>query len=73
MPFKRRFKDIYLIFFNAKECNRVLHVCAFRFLMDRLDVHGDNWRSVPLPVELDEPIDLPYKTKVSGFSALRSQ
>ncbi|XP_046660084.1 TCF3 fusion partner homolog [Homalodisca vitripennis] len=35
------------------------------FLMDRLDQHGDNWRSIPLPVELDEPIDLPFTQPVA--------
>lgn len=32
-----------------------------RFLMNRLDQHGDNWRTASLPLELDEPIDPPLK------------
>lgn len=26
-----------------------------KFLMDRLDMHGDNWRNVPLPLILEDP------------------
>ncbi|XP_054283187.1 TCF3 fusion partner homolog [Macrosteles quadrilineatus] len=31
-----------------------------KFLMERLDRYGDSWRSLPLPIELDEPLDEPF-------------
>ncbi|KDR09064.1 non-histone protein 10 isoform X2 [Zootermopsis nevadensis] len=34
-----------------------------KFLMDRLDQHGDNWRNVQLPIPLDEPLNIPTTTK----------
>lgn len=33
--------------------------------MDRLDKYGDNWRTAPLPLELDEPIDMPTSGQTS--------
>ncbi|PSN31290.1 hypothetical protein C0J52_24908 [Blattella germanica] len=34
-----------------------------KFLIDRLDQHGDNWRNVQLPIPLDEPLSTPAATK----------
>uniref|UniRef100_A0A1B6CCF6 HMG box domain-containing protein n=1 Tax=Clastoptera arizonana TaxID=38151 RepID=A0A1B6CCF6_9HEMI len=41
-----------------------------KFLMDRLDRYGDSWRTAPLPVELDEPIDGPnFATQIPSKPA----
>lgn len=34
-----------------------------KFLMDRLDQHGDNWRNIQLPIPLDEPRNTPTTAK----------
>lgn len=58
---------------NERLCNRIQQVKKLlhksrkerKFLMDRLDRYGDNWRTAPLPLELDEPVDLPIGGQTS--------
>jgi len=48
---------------NERLVNRIQHVCKLlrrwrherKFLTDRLDKHGDHWRNVPLPLDLEGP------------------
>ncbi|BET01504.1 TCF3 (E2A) fusion partner (in childhood Leukemia) [Nesidiocoris tenuis] len=48
---------------NERLLNRIHHVRRIlkrarkerKFLMDRLDMHGDNWRNIPLPLKLADP------------------
>ncbi|KAF6199071.1 hypothetical protein GE061_007096 [Apolygus lucorum] len=48
---------------NERLVNRIHHIKRMlkrgrkerKFLMDRLDMHGDNWRNMPLPIKLTDP------------------
>lgn len=44
-------------------------MCFFRFIMDRLDKHGDNWREVELKIDLGTELPLPeeFNVKVVYF------
>ncbi|XP_067006499.2 uncharacterized protein [Anabrus simplex] len=43
---------------RIQQVRKILHRARRerKFLMDRLDLHGDNWRNIPFPLELDEPL-----------------
>jgi hypothetical protein len=43
--------------------NISIYQSSNRFLMDRLDQHGDNWRNIQLPIPLDEPRNTPTTAK----------
>ena len=43
--------------------NISIYQSSNRFLMDRLDQHGDNWRNIQLPIPLDEPRNTPITAK----------
>lgn len=46
---------------RIQQVRKILRRCRKerKFLMDRLDQHGDNWRNAQLPLTLDEPTTVP--------------